>query len=128
MKILTRQQLARSAAVRWHGQYNKSGEWTGFMVRDPREIYERLLALGPNPNPSAVDNVIGNHSWTRLPRCWVCQQESSHFVLEISRRSTLVYDEPAYLCQHCAASIAPMLDRAAARHPDNTRTPARIWR
>lgn len=60
--ILTRQQQANTAAERWRRQYGER-----------RDTYTALVALGPTPDPDAVDRAIGNTSWTELV-CDRCEQ------------------------------------------------------
>jgi len=61
MILKTRHTLAKTTAERWEHQYRG----------DRRETYNKLLALGSNPDPDEVDKIIGNKSWTRCG-CEVC--------------------------------------------------------
>jgi|SRR5882672_3861843 len=61
-------------ADRWRKQYfNKAtGRWNQAQHGDTEIVHRRLVALGSNPSAEAVDEVIGNVSWTKLlcTSCW----------------------------------------------------------
>lgn len=79
MRLVTPEILATTAAERWKYGFctgRARGDWYS---EDARKIHEKLVALGPNPSPSDVDNVIGNSSWTRQ-YCNEPQCESVAFV------------------------------------------------
>ncbi len=70
MNILIRQQLAHQTPSRWKRAYvDRLGDWVS---NDKKGIYDRLIALGKNPIPEQVDEIIGNSSWTRLV-CHECK-------------------------------------------------------
>lgn len=58
MILVTRRQLADTAAKRWAIQYPPDA-WP-----EKQKITKALFALGDNPDPEAVDAAIGNDSWT----------------------------------------------------------------
>lgn len=75
-KVVTRFELAKLAATRWKRQYEKywMGE-TDAINKDVRlsdlcvdtlNKHAKLQALGAEPTPEAVDQIIGNHSWTTV--------------------------------------------------------------
>lgn len=74
MKIITRQTLANEAAKRWRMQYRRD---------DPldRGIGKKLAEMGPAPNPDKIDELIGNNSWTKVPRCQECFEMAENNVV-----------------------------------------------
>ena len=89
MKLITRQSMANEAHAELIKRYPECAETIG----------KKLLALGENPSPDAVDAVIGNSSWTMTPRCDECGSEEVPVVQ--------VGEEPDYesntaiLCESC---------------------------
>lgn len=74
MYVITKQQLAESAAKRWGDQYiNRYGGTWYVGGRHVGDVHINLVALGPHPTPAEVDAAIGNSSWTLL-ECDVCEQ------------------------------------------------------
>ena len=92
MKILTVQELANTAKDSWKRQYFYNGFWKH--GNDKKTVYENLVALGENPTPSQINEVIGNNCWTRLG-CSVCDKEVDTVVVFSS------YDSSFYLCKKC---------------------------
>src|SRR6478736_1119587 len=77
MRLITRQDLANTAAVRWLEQYKRANEeWRTTAYGDTGKIHVALVALGPSPKLSAVNATIGNDSWTRLT-CSACRKDAS---------------------------------------------------
>ena len=110
MELITRQTRANQAAQRWHRQYGpRFPESTAF--GDTEVIYQRLVALGPTPNPDDVDRIIGNDSWTRLGECDECDQQKSVLVQ--------VGEEPDYeshtatICVDCLQAALALVNEAA---------------
>ena len=97
MILITKQQLANIAKDRWRAQYYENGEWYTYRG-DKREItYNNLVALGDNPPPEDVNEVIGNNSWTNIT-CSECK-ESVDSVVELGE---VGYDtEYVYACKDC---------------------------
>jgi hypothetical protein len=53
-------------ADRWKAQYKRGRVWTYCGdKRGSRRIHTELVALGANPSPADIDEIIGNDSWTR---------------------------------------------------------------
>jgi len=67
MELITRQSLANGIVKRWKKQYPNNAYGDDKLV-----IRNKLMALGSNPNPDDIDEVIGNKSWTRVPDCDEC--------------------------------------------------------
>ena len=89
MELKTRHTLAAGAAERWIAQYHGDREGIAAAIR----------ALGESPDPDAVDAIIGNDSWTRVPECNECKKNVAAVVQ--------VGDEPdyesstAWICEGC---------------------------
>jgi hypothetical protein len=81
---MTRALKAGLVAEKWEEQYRsymKDPAKAASLPHNPFDTYRELLALGPTPNPDAVDEIIGNNSWTHLT-CEVCStqvDEWTHF-------------------------------------------------
>lgn len=88
MKLISRRTRAAGAAKAWLSQY----------LNDQDGIAKRIDALGPNPDPDAVNKLIGNDTWTRC-ECDECSHEVE-FVIQVGQ-------EPGYesstalLCGEC---------------------------
>jgi hypothetical protein len=58
--------IHQKIAERWKAQYCRGGAWRFCGDgKGSKQIYQELLALGPNPNPADIEMIIGNDSWTR---------------------------------------------------------------
>lgn len=66
----TRTAKAAKAAERFASNYKLYNGWE--IGNKWGEIYKRLIALGANPSPDAVNEVIGNDTWTAC-RCDECE-------------------------------------------------------
>lgn len=103
---------AHNVAERWRTQYQHAGRWTDTVHGSSADVYLRLLALGPTPDPRDVNNIIGNTSWTH-PDCDVtgsapvCVVLADHFGREpISLSADLIEAAYAKLQEHRAAFTA----------------------
>ena len=98
---ITRKTRAAEAARKWREQY-PPGSPPGWGGADREATYAALVALGPLPDPDAVDALIGNTSWTDVPECDGCERTGMPFVVRVG-------DEPdyesstAWLCSECLA-------------------------
>ena len=119
MKLITRQSLANEAAELWARQYPpvdlqaeihdpqtipKRREWAQKM----RGIFYDLQALGPTPNPDAVDTIIGNKTWTQMPVCSECgstRQRIMRFVENVDHDADVIY-----LCKSCLETAMMLID------------------
>lgn len=82
MQLRTRRLLAARAAERWQQQYAQRIK-LGIPLADGTsagDVLKRLLALGTNPTPAAVNEVIGNDSWTDL-ECNECDRKQQSVVM-----------------------------------------------
>lgn len=109
MRIVTRQELADSAASEWKEQFCSKGVWHPiYPDRDGERreaIYNKLVALGEHPDPDAVDAVIGNGSFTHRS-CVGCNEWHDRFVVMQeypTSRFTIA------LCLSCAEKAVEML-------------------
>lgn len=101
MKLITRNTLAAEAASKWQSQYGGD--------RDGKSAAIRLL--GDKPDPDAVDAIIGNDSWTRVPCCDECGL-SAVSVVEIGEE--LDYESAtAQICANCLRSALALCDEAS---------------
>lgn len=105
MKLETRSTLAASTAQVWKERYFVNGVW--YSDRFER-IYNRLIALGENPESDAVDKILGNDSWT-TPLCDICD-EYVESVVRLSFGGNTSYD----ICQSCAKKICEMFEVESA--------------
>lgn len=96
MKLITRKNLAATAAQRWETGYFINGEWC--YGEDKKHIYHNLLLLGTAPSPEAVNNVIGNNSWTKV-YCHNCAKNVEE-VVEVGQEPD--YESyTAHICKQC---------------------------
>jgi hypothetical protein len=99
---INRQLLANSAPSLWERQYADHADDS-----DERLITDKLKALGDTPNPDDIDNIIGNTSWTSVPKCDCCG--------ELADTVVRVGEEPdyesstAHLCQRCVEAALEIL-------------------
>lgn len=121
MRKLTKQDKANTVAARWKRQYYYSDakEWDIFVSNKearPDDIYDRIIALGPNPDPASINIIIGNKSWTILT-CHCCSKE----VDEVVEVYALASDEygPNKLCANC---IREMVDTLEEKEKTNEHT------
>jgi hypothetical protein len=113
MRIVTRALLAASAAEQWLREYPAPLQ-VGDEARDAAHtaIYPALVALGPTPNPDAVDTVIGNNSWTATE----CEECHAHGVPVVRLGRFGVY-KPEYqvasgICLTCLQTAVALLKAA----------------
>ncbi len=100
MKLITRASRAAEAATFWRRQYGDGYDgWPGPITR-------ALEALGPNPDPDAVDAAIGNPSWTECFACDECGQPGP--VVRLGEEP-----ECARICQDCLRKALALFEGAA---------------
>mgnify|MGYP001558683015 CR=1 FL=1 len=71
MELITRQSLANGVAQSY---YDHHGLYTWYQQRSKeaaRIVYEKLLALGCDPNPDLIDVILGNSTSTTF-KCAEC--------------------------------------------------------
>jgi hypothetical protein len=100
----------RGVAERWRKQYQHPRDgWGNTASGNSKDVYEKLCALGPNPSPDSVAEVIGNKSWAHLD-CIGC----SEYALKAVRVGSGSYGEDALLCPDCIEQAAAAIKRAEA--------------
>lgn len=100
MKVITAEALALEAPRKWAYQYRdtRHGE-------DKKDIGRKLDALQPDQlTPATINAVIGNDSWTRVPKCDECENETPGVVIELGQ-------EPDYE-SHTARLCVPCIQAA----------------
>lgn len=102
MKLITRQILADEAPARFAGVYSRPGyaRWT--------EAVEALLALPKPVSPDEVDRLIGNKSWTAVPKCDECGTENHAVVVEVGEEPDNE-SRTACLCIGCVQKALALL-------------------
>ena len=108
MHLITRQDLANRAAQRFEERYGVLGHWTLSNGRMPSEILTQLKALGPTPDPDQVDAIIGNTSWTAVPRCDECGATDQPYVAQVGEKPDYE-SNTAHLCPGCIHQLAKLV-------------------
>ena len=83
MKLITRQTLANELpaylAARHSDLHDGYRQW--HLYTEPYEMcYNKILALGENPDPNLVDSIMGSTSWTTV-KCDGCGDVTDTAVL-----------------------------------------------
>ncbi|WP_414554781.1 hypothetical protein [Stenotrophomonas forensis] len=102
--VITRKTLAAGAAQRWENQY------AGWSAKDGEKakVLLQLQALGPDPDPDAVDAIVGNRSWTEVPSCNGCNAADCSVVVTVGE--TPGYESStAHLCEKCVLAALTAL-------------------
>jgi hypothetical protein len=91
MKLLTREIKARTVFKRWIKQYpiDRADD-------DNITIGNQIQDLGDNPDPDAIDKIIGNKAWTEPGECSHCEKSP-----EILISFNTAYDGSFKLCPEC---------------------------
>lgn len=105
----------RGVADRWRSQYQHPRDgWSHVAGGTGKDIHEKLCALGANPDPDAVAEVIGNKSWAHL-QCSGCGQYVRRAV-DFTRDYA---NQPLLLCADCVTQAsAALADAAGERDHD----------
>lgn len=106
MLFVTRSKLAGAAAERWHKLYSSRQYWHSKIPSGSQSyhgVWEALVELGPDPEPDAVDSVIGNPSWTKIT-CDNCTAQVFSGVA-LGSHSDDEYG-PCHYCLPCLESAA----------------------
>lgn len=88
MLLQTRQSKAAEAADSWERSYKGDHEGKAAKIRQ----------LGPNPDPAAVNEIIGNESWTRCS-CSECGGDVDA-VVQLGE-SPDYESRTAWICKQC---------------------------
>lgn len=101
MKVETPWTKAAGAAASWRYTYGRTdGTWYDpGKYGDREEIYDKLIALGPTPEPGFVDQIIGSTSWTRCV-CTECEDKNARAVVQLGQEPD--YEScTAWVCLEC---------------------------
>jgi hypothetical protein len=107
MKLITRWTLAKEVRRKWNKQYPKPEYKSQF-----DDVRKALKALGPNPNPYDVDQIIGNNSWTEVGFCDECNEEVESLI-EIgtdSLRRHANSESPVRICNECLLKAMQLIE------------------
>lgn len=100
MKKITRQDMANTAAEKFKDNYFKNGIWGECILGSSKYIHKRLVALGDKPEIDAVNQVIGNPSWTRII-CHECSTYNADYIIQVGSYGSL----PHNLCPDCIERV-----------------------
>lgn len=96
MKSITiKRSTGLNIAERWRRQYyeQQTQRWLKTATGQSEDIYNMLCDLGPNPEPVAVDAIIGNDSWTH-PSCTCCGRRIDKAVMIGDKEDNFILCEP----------------------------------
>jgi hypothetical protein len=102
MKLITRQILADEAPARFAAVYSN------YQYTRHDKTIAQLLALSKPIDADEVDRIIGNRTWTEVPKCHECGTEGHVAVVQVG-------EEPDYeshtacLCMTCAQKAVEAL-------------------
>lgn len=102
VRKLTPRVLAADAVNRWLETYGEDGDGYG---ADKVVVLTDLRALGNNPCPAEVNRVIGNKSWTQVPACEGCDNETPRSVVQFVADADYSGTE-THLCRECVLEAA----------------------
>lgn len=112
MKIITERTLIRGVAEAWRRQYPRNHKtWRTAVAPDTDTIYRMLADLDPETSTAVeVERIIGNGSWTHVPKCDECQREGLPLLIEVGEDRG--YESAtARLCPDCLhRAVATALD------------------
>lgn len=91
----------RDVAERWRAQYQRGDNWTGTVSGSSKDVYDRLIALGENPDIEKVADIIGNKSWSFI-HCDGCGEN-------VRRAVSMGEYEPKNYCETCIAEATIIL-------------------
>lgn len=71
MEKFTSKEHVKFVADRWRNTYYYGGAWYGLGVKDAKTVYEKLVALGDNPDPEDVFKITlsMNMAYPYCPKC-----------------------------------------------------------
>lgn len=103
MKIISPNELAKTAAQRWRDVYFKRCAWYSLEMKN---TYDRLVALGPTPMAADVDSIVGNTSWTS----YSCNERGCDRVADVEVGQEADYESlTARLCGQCLQKAVRLL-------------------
>lgn len=84
--------------IPWLKQYHETKSYIAYQLKE----------LGEHPNPDDVDKIIGDNSWTKVPRCSNCGQDREE-VVELKNQDADPEDI-YHLCMECVREILMLID------------------
>lgn len=119
--LVTRKMSAASAAERWKKAYYTDNSEVWFTTRftfsqrmgiskveTSEDIYNNLVALGPEPSPEDVTAVIGNDSWVSI-QCNACD---NYVDSAVTVGEDLDYgSRTAVLCKNCLMEAMEVMEK-----------------
>jgi hypothetical protein len=105
MELITERSLIATVSERWREQYSSS------RYPDKQSIAVRLEKLDlKTATAEQVKEIIGNDSWTRVPRCSECGTESVARIVRVGEEPD--YDSnTAYLCPSCVCKAMKLVEK-----------------
>ena len=104
MKLITERSLIRCVAARWDAQYP-----SGSRSAEQAAISNALRGLDvERASAEEVAAIIGNDSWTRIPRCDECGAKGVP-VVEIGQEPDYE-SRTAWICARCLRSALKMVE------------------
>jgi hypothetical protein len=96
----------RGVAERWRSQYyeRQADKWPNTVNGPSEDVYNKLCALGPNPDIEKVVEIVDGHSWTHL-MCSGCND----YVVKAVSFGTDYSDRELLLCAVCVEDAARAL-------------------
>lgn len=95
----------RGVADRWREQYlHRTNGWGNTASGPAKDIHEKLCALGQNPTPEQVADVVGNKSWSYLS-CSGCNE----YIKRAVQFSDSWSEDCILLCDSCVEAAKQAL-------------------
>lgn len=108
MERVTLRAKCAGVAQKWREQYFVNKCWGTTQRGSSRDVYEKLIELGPSPTSVQIADVIGNDSWTHV-RCDECEQPQER-VIRLGQRPD--YDvSTIYICDECLNRAIELLHK-----------------
>lgn len=110
VKLITSQTLANEAAEKFAKQYARAN-LSSPHDRGKLEMLRQLKELPTNPNPEAVNRIIGNTSWTSPPSCSECGEMYPTAVVQLGQE-TDYESNTAWICAVCLRKAVELIKHA----------------
>lgn len=102
MKIISRQNLANTAADRWESQYG-GANWKP----EHAQTLVQLRVLGKCPDPDEIDEIIGNRAWTSTG----CDECGARNVTVVEIGKDMDYNSyTAHVCLACLKKAVELVE------------------
>ena len=107
MRIITKTEEILQIPIRWKREYCRNGEW-----KEPKkelmhkEISDAIKNIHDiDKLEQTINDIIGNRSWTELPRCSECKSRTNKLIRFLTDRS----QDHHFLCSVCMDEYAELL-------------------